>query len=322
MINIIFNEVAAILLFFYAIHRFSKIIARCNIHSLKHFFSKITNNKIKSLSVGAGAAALMQSNKAVSSIALTLVNAGAITAIGALPILFGTPIGSASTAFLVSMKLECMEEVLIIIGAIVKKIKKYKNIGHIIFYLGLLLFALELMSKATISLRNEQWFRDIFLFSNNVFVLFIFGLIFSFALQSGALMTSIITILVNCNVLPLYNSVAIGIGVTVGSTLSLMIVSASMNKEAKKSCYIHLIFIFTFGLLSLLFTNLFTIAGTHFQGGLSFAVSNIISRIAISMLGYLCFCLLYKNKNILIKFREYIKKMSIHHNSNYETNLK
>ena len=322
MFTVICSEIAAILIFFYAIHRFSKIIARCNIHALKSFFAKITNNPIKSMLVGAGAAGLMQSNKAVSSIALTLVNAGAITAISSLPILFGTPIGSASTAFLVSMKLENLEEILIIIGAIIKK-TKYKNIGHIIFYLGLLLFSLELMSKATFSLREEQWFRNIFLLSNNIVVLFLMGLTMSFVLQSGALTVSIITILVNYSVLPLYNSIAIGIGVTVGSTLSLIIVSYSMNAEAKKACYIHLIIVAIFGILALPFTNVFAIIGSNFHGGMGFAVGNFASRIFISIFGYLTLYIILKFRiHENSKIKAFIIKKAKTHMENFETNIK
>ena len=321
MFNIICSEIAAILLFFYAIHRFSKIIARCNIHTLKSFFKKITNNPIKSMSVGAGAAALMQSNKAVSSIALTLVNAGAISAIGALPILFSTPIGSSSTAFLVSLKLESLEEFLIIIGAIIKK-TKHKNIGHIIFYLGLLLFSLELMSKATVSLREEQWFRNIFLLSDNVAILFTVGCLMSFLLQSGALTLSIITILVNYSILPLYNAVAIGIGTTVGSTLSLIIITYSMNTEAKKACYIHLALIAFFGVLVLPFTGLFATIGQSFNGGMAFAISNCVSRVIISLSGYLTFFIFIKcvkNKNS--KLKTYFLNKSKKNNAHFETNL-
>ena len=320
MFNIVCSEIAAILLFFYAIHRFSKIVSRCQIHSLKRFFKKITNNPIKAFFVGLISAGIMQSNKAVSAIVLTLVDSGAISLFGVLPILFGTPVGAASTAFLVSMKMENIEEILIIIGVIFKK-TRYKNLGHIIFYIGLMLFSLELMTKATCSLKEMAGFKNIFLFTNNLFFLFVIGLIGSFILQTGALITSMITILVSSEILPLYNANAIAIGVTSGSIFSLFIVSLSMNKDAKSACYIHIVAIFFSCLLFLPFTDFFTSIGLSFPSGLNFAISNLVSRSFISVVGYLLAVVIIKNKNTINKLVQKIISNSHKYNQHFITNI-
>ena len=136
MFDLVCSELSAIFLFFYAIQRFSKLISRNNISTLKKIATKLTDNPLKALMAGAGSSALMQSNQAVSSIALMLVNTGIITSIQSLPIMLGTPLGTASTSFLISIKFENMEELLIIAGAILK-FTKHKNIGHIVFYCNL-----------------------------------------------------------------------------------------------------------------------------------------------------------------------------------------
>ena len=301
MFDIICSAISAILLFFYAIHRFSKIVARCNIHQLKRFFAKIVNNPFKSISLGASSACLMQSNKAVSAIVLTLVNAGAITVLNAVPILFSTPIGSSSTAFLVSMKFKSMEEILIILGAIIKK-TKYKNIGHIIFYLGLLLLALEIMTTATNALQNEQWFRNIFTITNNAIILFLIGIILSFTLQVSALFVGLTTILVNCGAMPMYNAISLSNGVIIGSTLSLLIVSWSMNDKSKKACYIHIVLMVIAAISLLPFTNIFAIIGNNIgNNGFGYAVANFILRTTMCIIGLLLFYLVYYNK--------YVKKL-------------
>ena len=103
-----------------------------------------------------------------------------------------------------------MEECLIIAGAILKKIKKCFHIGNIIFHLGLILFALELMMDVASVLKDNNTFLQIFLFTKNSIILFFVGCILTCIFQSPALVISITTILVSCNILDLKSSDCIG----------------------------------------------------------------------------------------------------------------
>ena len=289
MFDLICQELAAIFIFFYAIHRFSKRITRCNVDKLKTIIAKATDTPIKSIVLGIVSAAFMQSNKAVSSIALTLVNAGIVGGTAIIPILFGAPIGVSATAFLVSIKWKSMEEILIIAGVILKKTKN-KNVGNIVFYLGLLLFALELMTNATAVLKDNEVFRSFFIFTNNCICLFIIGMLASCILQSGALVISIITILTSCHTLPLLNAIYMSCGVIVGSSLSLIIVTLSMSKEAKKTCYVNIVFIAMSAMLNILFVPFYYYIVSGMENvGLAFAIANLISRIAVSSMALLMY---------------------------------
>ena len=205
MLDVILQEIASILLFFYAIGRFSKMIMHINASTLKSFMQKITYTPVRSILFGTFTTALIQSQKAVSSIALSLVNAGALTAVSCVPIILATTIGASSTAFLVSLKWASMEECLIIAGAILKKKKKCFNIGNAIFYLGLILFALELMMGATSVLKENETFLQIFLFTKN---LFLCRLPMQASVTFGALPVNIVKILsASSLVMPILGSI-------------------------------------------------------------------------------------------------------------------
>ena len=289
MFDLICQELAAIFIFFYAIHRFSKRIMRCNVDKLKSVIAKATDTPVKSIVLGIISAAFMQSNKAVSSIALTLVNAGIVGGTAIIPILFGAPIGVSATAFLVSIKWKSMEEILIIAGVILKKTKN-KNVGNIVFYLGLLLFALELMTNATAVLKDNETFRSFFVFTNNHICLFIIGILASCILQSGALVISIITILTACHTLPLLNAIYMSCGVVVGSALSLIIVTLSMSKDAKKTCYSNIVFITISSALNILFVPFYHYVVSGLENvGLGFAIANLFSRSVVSIMSLLLY---------------------------------
>ena len=313
MFDVICQELAAIFIFFYAIHRFSKRITRCNVDKLKAIIAKATDTPVKSIFLGIVSAAFMQSNKAVSSIALTLVNAGIVGGAAILPILFGAPIGVSATAFLVSIKWKSMEEILIITGVILKKTKN-KNVGNIIFYLGLLLFALELMTNATAVLKDNEVFRSFFVFTNNCIYLFIIGMLASCLLQSGALVISIITILVSCNTLPLLNAIYMSCGVIVGSSLSLIIVTLSMSKEAKKTCYTNIVFITISAILNILFVPFYYYIVTGMENvGLAFAIANLFARVIVSSIALVMYQMYSSNAlritNVMPKIEALLVKM-------------
>ncbi|MBQ7551828.1 MAG: Na/Pi cotransporter family protein [Rickettsiales bacterium] len=303
MIDVILQEIASILLFFYAIGRFSKMIMHINASTLKSFMQKITHTPVRSILFGTFTTALIQSQKAVSSIALSLVNAGALTAMSCVPIILATTIGASSTAFLVSLKWASMEECLIIAGAILKKIKKCFNIGNAIFYLGLILFALELMMGATSVLKENETFLQIFLFTKNPIILFFVGCILTCLFQSPALVISIVTILVSCDILNLQCAMYVATGVTVGASISLFLIVLGMNKEAKMAYYINTILISLCGFGSLLATSLFVIIGSSFNDkAVGFAVANAISRITIALLSVMIFLIVsYLEKSKTLK---------------------
>lgn len=297
MVDIILQEIASILIFFYAIGRFSRIIMRIEKSKLQFYTTKITQTPIRSTLFGIFSTALMQSHKAVSVITLTIINAGALSLVSAVPLLLSATIGASSTAFLVSMKWNSMEECLIILGAIIKKIKKHSNIGHIIFYLGLLLFGLELMANATSSLKDNQSFQKIFSFTDNIVILFSVGCILSILFQSGALVLSMLTILINYNAITMYNAICIATGVTAGAVLSLVVVLPGMNKEARMACYIDMLLILLCSIISLIFiTPLTTLGDTYTSKAFGFAVANGISRCCISLASIIIFLIFSKTK--------------------------
>ena len=301
MIDVILQEIASILLFFYAIGRFSQIIMHINASTLKSFMQKITYTPVRSILFGTFTTALIQSQKTVSSIVLSLVNAGALTAMSCVPIILATTIGASSTAFLVSLKWASMEECLIIVGAILKKTKQCFHIGNAIFYLGLILFALELMMGATSVLKENETFLQIFLFTKNPIILFFVGCILTCLFQSPALVISIVTILVSCDVLNLQHAMCIATGVTVGSSISLFLIVLGMNKEAKMTYYINTILISLCGFSLLAIVDLFVGIGMHFNDkAIGFAVANAISRIVIALASVVIFLMtsyLEKTKN-------------------------
>lgn len=278
LFSVVVQEIAAIILFFYSIKKFSKLIMRQNVRGMKKKFSALTKYKIGDFGLGIAASAILQSNRAVSMLVLTLVGANVLNVSEALPIIFGTPIGASSTAFLVSAKCDLIEEILIIAGAVILR-TKHKNIGHSIFYLGLLLLSLELLSKTMSVLQHEEWFKQCFSFTSNKFLLFLEGIILICLCQSGALIISVLTVLVSCEIITMQNAIAMHIGTTVGSLVVIVLSIFGMSAEAKRAARMNAILVSLMSFITLFFVEDFTRIGNYFENkAFGFALAGATAR--------------------------------------------
>ena len=264
LFGVIVQEIAAIILFFYSIKKFSKLIMRQNVRGMKKKFSALTKYKIGDFGLGIVAAAILQSNRAVSMIVLTLVGANVLNISEALPIIFGTPIGASSTAFLVSAKCDLIEEILIIAGAIILR-TKHKNIGHSIFYLGLIILIC--------------------------------------LCQSGALIISVLTVLVSCEIMTMQNAIAMHIGTTVGSLMVILLSIFGMSAEAKKAARMNAVLVSIMSFISLFFIGYFTQLGNYFENkAFGFALAGATARFIACMSAMIIFMIadniIHKKKRV------------------------
>lgn len=276
--NVFIQELAAIFLFFYSIERFSHLILNEHLEKIKLFFEKVADNNTKAFITGCFGTVILQSSTAVSSLAVTLVNAGVLRISSAMPMIFGSSVGTSSTALLVSLKLKSMEEILIIIGVLLQY--KKKHAGRAIFYLGLLLFSIEQMTIATSVLKDSPPFQYLFTNVNNHFGLFFIGIFLTVILQSSSLMTSMLVVLIGHNGVSIQNAMIIGIGSFVGTTLTALIVSLRMHRDAKIVASLNCIISLVAGFLNLFMYGFFIIISELFKDpGFGFAVGNTIARL-------------------------------------------
>lgn len=303
------QELAAIFIFFYSIERFSHMILRENLEKIKKLFARIANTNLKATLTGFVATIILQSSTAVSTLSVTMTNAGVFSIAMAMPIIFGAGIGTSSTALLVSLKWKSMEEVTIIIGAVLTIMGK-KNHGRVLFYLGLLLFSIEQMSIATSVLKDAPVFKYIFSEINNIFLLFIVGIIMTIVLQSSSLVTSILVILILQNGIDMRNAMILCIGAFVGTTLTALIVAIKMNNSARTVAILNSGLSLIAGSINLVFVGFFIEIGSMFKNqGFGLAIGNSMARV-FSALMCLGMFILWNNKGAMLsKVKSYKKQL-------------
>jgi phosphate:Na+ symporter len=250
LFNTLIAIVAMISLFLFSLRGFSKQLQKLGAERMKIWLGKITRNRFSGLLLGAVITAVIQSSSAVSSITIALVDSGVITFYNSLAVLLGTNLGTTFTAWLVTFKLDFLGSYLLIMGTIIGFLPHRVHIaGKSIFYLGLILFSLQLISQALDPLKASEEMLAILAVSATPVIGVLVGTFATALVQSSSVITGLTIILAGQGLLPLEGAIAIVVGSNLGTTSTALIASVSLNRSARLAAIAN----FIFNLIGLLF---------------------------------------------------------------------
>jgi phosphate:Na+ symporter len=234
---------ATIALFLHGLEGFSREVREVGATYFKQWLSKVTEKNLFGFILGVALTALIQSSSAVSSITVALVDAGIISFSKSLAVMLGANVGTTSTAWLITFKIGQIAPFCIVIGTIAGIVPgKAKLMGKSIFYFGLILFSLDLISQATLPLKNHPVVPEILATTNNHLVGIVIGLAVTALVQSSSVTTGLSVILAQQGILTTDGAVAIIIGSNVGTTSTALIASYTMNGAAKLAARANFMF--------------------------------------------------------------------------------
>lgn len=245
----LFGALASIGLFVHSLDHFSNKLKKRANDRLKKMIHAISGNKFKGLLLGFLATAVIQSSSAAISILVSFVDSGIIAFGNTLPILLGANIGTTVTAWLVSLDIQYLAVVLISIGFILSYFpEKIRFYSKPIFYLGLILFSLELIGTALEPLKSSQETIAFLKYAANPFIGVLLGMFITAITQSSSVTIGLAIILADQGVLELESAIAILVGSNLGTTTTAFIAALKLNKTAKKTALLNLL-INAFGVL-------------------------------------------------------------------------
>jgi phosphate:Na+ symporter len=240
---------AAIILFLYGLEEFSAEIRRVGGDALEEWLGRLTSSRWRGVILGALATAVIQSSSAVTSLAVALVDAGTISFNSSLGILLGANIGTTSTAWLVSLKLESIGPVFIVLGAALSAMPtRWKFLGKTVFYFGFIFFSLELVSHVLKPLQELPAVREILTRARSPLMGVIAGLVITALVQSSSITTGLAILLVQQGMLAAAGAIPIVIGANIGTTSTGLIASLGMKRTGRRTAIANLAFN-TFGVL-------------------------------------------------------------------------
>ena len=273
--EIAFHFLGGLGLFLYSIKTMGDGLQQAAGDRLRFYIDKYTSNPFFGILVGIGMTALIQSSSGVTVITVGLVSAGLLTLRQAIGIVMGANIGTTVTSFIIGFKLGDYALPMLFLGAVClffTKNRSINNIGRIIFGVGGIFFALNLMSGAMEPLKDLQVFRDymVELSKNPILGVFV-GTGLTLLIQASSATIGILQNLYASNLIDLQGALPVLFGDNIGTTITAIIASLGANIAAKRVAAAHVSFNVIGTIICIIFLVPFTALIQWFEGALNLA---------------------------------------------------
>lgn len=263
-------------LFLYGMHMLSASLEKMSGGKLTKILEKLTGSVWKSVALGAGITALVQSSSATTVITVGLVNSGILKLGNAIGIIMGSNIGTTVTSHLLRLteisgtsglmqflKPDFFAPVCAIVGAALAMFtKKTKTItiGEILTGFGMLFIGMDLMESSLAPLRESPLMGELFVkFGSNPVLGIIVGAGVTAIIQSSSASVGILQALSVTGAISWASAIPIILGQNIGTTITAMLSVIGASKNARRTAIAHLYF-------NVIGTIVFTVAVFAIQG--------------------------------------------------------
>ncbi len=245
-------------LFLYGMNVMSQGLEKLAGGKLESILKQMTSNPVKSLVLGAGITAVIQSSSAVTVMLVGLVNSGIMDLAGSVGVIMGSNIGTTITAWMLSLvgiesdnvfvkllKPSSFSPVLALIGVVMTmmaKSTKKKDIGTILVGFAILMYGMEFMSDAVKPLRDMPEFTSILTAFTNPFLGILTGLVLTAVIQSSSASVGILQALSLTGSITYGMALPIIMGQNIGTCVTSLISSIGVSKNAKRVAVVHISF--------------------------------------------------------------------------------
>ena len=291
--QIFLGVISALVLFLYAIDNLSNELQSLASEKFRTVLSKVVKNKYAGALVGIVATAITQSSTVVIVTVMTLVNTGVISFRNSLGVMLGSHIGTTLTAQLALVNSAAIASILIIIGFVLELLgKKFRYVSKPIFFLGLILFSLHLVSLSIEPLRENPEIMQLFSHLSNPILAYFASAIFTIIVQSSSVSTGMIVILASGGMVPIEVAIPMILGANMGTSFTALILSLKLNLYARRAGIANFLVNFLGTLLFMIFLNPFTSLMTSIATGAGQQVA--LAHLLFNLFSAVIFLLLLK----------------------------
>ena len=267
--EIAFHFLGGLGLFLYSINTMGDGLQQAAGDRLRYYIDKYTSNPFLGVLVGIVVTALIQSSTGVTVITVGLVSASLLTLRQAIGIIMGANIGTTVTSFIIGFKLGEYALPLIFLGTMFlffTKNRTVNNIGRILFGVGGIFYALNLISAGMSPLKDLPQFKEYMVtLGQNPILGVVAGAVITVLIQASSATIGILQGLYAGGFLDLKGSLPILFGDNIGTTLTVIIAAAGANVSAKRVAASHVTFNVLGTILCLILLGPFTSMIEYFQ---------------------------------------------------------
>lgn len=298
MISSILVIIATIVLFLFAVNKFSKSIERVAGDKMKYYLSKATSGPIRATFLGGIVNAIIQSNTALTVTLVGLVNAGLVTLRGSLGVVIGSNVGNTLTSQLLAFNVMAFAPVFIVIGFMMRRFENpVKHYSSSVFYFGLMFLSLSYLQLLFAPYFDSPMLLKFISGIDSVSLAILIGVIGASILQSSTATSAIAITLASTGLLNFDQAFGIVVGSGVGTTVTALLASLVMNTAAQRTAFAHLWFNITTVILTLVFYTPIKSFIYFVDAGTSQLIAN--AHLFVSILTAIVLLLIF---NVYLKF--------------------
>jgi phosphate:Na+ symporter len=302
MISNILIIFATIVLFLFAVRKFSKSIERVAGEKLKYYLTKATATPLRSTFVGFIVNAIIQSNTALTVTLVGLVNAGLITFRGALGIIIGSNVGNTLTSQLIAFNVMAFAPIFIVIGFMMRRFSNpIKHYSSPIFYFGLLFLTLGYLQLLISPYLDSPQFINFISSVHSIYIAIIFGIVAATIFQSSTAISVLAITFAASGILNFDQAFGMVIGSGVGTTVTALIASMVMNTASQRTAFAHLWFNITSVIITIIIFNPIRSFILSFDTSLGQSIAN--AHLLISIITAIFLLIIF---NLYVKFVEFV----------------
>lgn len=253
ILTAILGLVSGIGIFVLACSMISSNLESISSNKLKELFSKISNNKLLGVAMGAMGTAAISSSGATMVMVIGFVNAGIMSLAQATTIMYGSDIGTTLTAQIVALGLakgssisttiifSALTGVGVVVSAVAKK-DLHKKIGGFLSGFGMMFVGLDMMSGAMSAFALLDEIKLFLAAIKNPILLAILGAIITAIVQSSTVMTSLSITMAFAGLISIDQGIYLTMGANVGSCVVGVIAGLTSGLNAKRTAFIQLLY--------------------------------------------------------------------------------
>jgi len=229
--------------------------------TLETILENFTSTTPKAIGTGFLATSVVQSSSLISVIIISFLSAELIGLAQAIGVVFGSNIGTTTTAWLVSsfgLKIKIAQYALpmLIFGVIMQfsKHNSYKGLGSVLIGLGFIFLGISYMKEGFETMKQGLDLAEYAMSGYlGVFVYILFGAVATVVIQSSSATMAIIITALASGQIDYINALSLAIGANIGTTVTAILGSLASNKNGKRLAVAHFIFNIITGAIAIIF---------------------------------------------------------------------
>jgi phosphate:Na+ symporter len=206
---------------------------------MKHLLHRLTTNRVKGLATGLGVTAIIQSSSVTTVMLVSFVSVGLMSFARTIPIILGADVGTTVTAQIVAFKITHLAPFICIGGFSLFFNQRTREIGEVLFGLGLILFGMGLMGGAMKPLRNYEPFMQMMVHMDSTIVGILIGAAFTALVQSSSATMGVVIALASQGLISLETGIALALGANIGTCITAGLAAIGKSRAAVRVAIAH-----------------------------------------------------------------------------------